>query len=263
MQALLREYNGEQFVYVPVTYKKGYFYGPKGECFSTWQVLDIFRDNRKNYVTCSNCGEMIKNTPESIEAHKEKHAKNKNCLTCKHAKEGYSGDLIKKSYVPDPNKPGNYIVTTKRSTYLVCNHSYWDYQINTEEADRHCMYYGCRNATYEPIDDFYLRYPHAFDVMPTVDILRRKRWKVRNDGSADHVFFIHPTMKSLTACVNRKGIIEYFEVQEPNRYTYYGMYSHKYSQFFWWRGEGWRNARPGNLSEVKYEEAIKHIKELF
>lgn len=264
MQALLREYNGEQLVYVNVTYKHGNFYTPEGSCLSRWQILDISRDNRKNYVVCSYCGEMVKNTEEALEEHRQKMANAKNCLKCKKLREGYSKQLGKKNYVPDPNNPGQYIVTYKYSTTLMCDNNYWDYEIGTEEANRHCIYNQCKSASYDPICDIFTNYPHLFDTLPTVDILKKKKWKVlHSNNNMDYVGFTHPYMSSLNAYVNKKGIVDFFEITGRDGLHWYVMYSHRYDKLLFYRGDGYREARPVSLTEGKYNSALKHIKELF
>ena len=79
----------------------------------------------------------------------------------------------------------------------------------------------------------------------------------------DHITFLHPTMTSLKAYVNRKGIVEYFQLYGRDGMSWYMMYSHRYDKLMFYRGEGYREARPVSLTEGKYNSALKHIKELF
>lgn len=262
MKALLREYNGEQFVWANVKYKNNCFITSDGDRIVENNIIDISRDSRSKYVICSVCGEMVKNTPEAIEAHWREKAKNKNCLTCAHLKEGYRNKPIKKTYSPDPNEPGKFIVQNKYSTELVCGYSWSSYPINTDDADNVCQCFKCKRAEYTVISDIFTRTPHPFEVLPTVDMLIKKRWKLDNIR-ADHMYYHHPVMTTLTACVNSKGIVSFFTTT-CGGYTRSVMYSYKYDKLYFLDSNGHYNPNlPWKFTYDKKESVTKKIKELF
>lgn len=257
MRALLKNYKDEQFVYVNVTYEDNRFYTAEGERLMETNIVDVARDNRNKYVKCSACGELVKNTPESIAAHKEERAKQKNCLKCPYVREGYGKGTVKTSYAEDPNNPGKYIVKKKYSVGLCCGANYRQPTINTQEADDYCTYYACQNADMIEISDNFTKYPNMFEVLPTVDMLIQKRWKF--EMLADkYMIYHHPTMTTLKAFVNSKGIVYHFNIG-----GFYAMYSKKYDKLFYCGGDKYSTRFPYNLNDSKKVSAAAKIKELF
>lgn len=265
MKALLVvNYNGEQLSYETVTYDpKTGFKDANGNTVWAWHILDISRDTRSKYVKCSSCGELIKNTPEAIEAHKTKQSSQKDCLSCSKAKEGYGKELIKKTYVPDPNNPGMLISTVKSRVELRCDIS-WK-SIYHEDSERMCKYMQCTHATYQPFSDWFTEYPHAFEVLPTVDMLLEKKWKLDHvvDGG---IVYHHPRMTTLEALVNTKGVVTEFRVTGLRNGSVARMrYSKKYDLCFFAGTalRGYTLSHPYSLPDNKYESALPKIKELF
>lgn len=263
MKALLREYNGEQFVWANVKYKDNCFMTAEdGKIVPRTDIIDLSRDNRSKYVVCGNCGELVKNTPEAIEAHWKSKSKNKNCLSCSNLREGYSKTPIQKTYTPDPNNPGKFVVQNKYSTELVCGYSYRNPVINTSEADEICKCFKCKHASYRELSDFFTINPHAFDVLPTVDMLLKKRWKLEHIYN-NYMIYHHPSMTTLTACVNAKGIVSYFSTTYGG-YTRRMMYSHKYDKLFFFDSNNNYNPNlPWKFTYDRKDSIVKKIKELF
>lgn len=263
MKALMKDYMGEQLVYVNVKYSKEGFIDQNNSVIRQSNILDIYRDNRKNMVVCSNCGEMIKNTPEDIDKHWMEKAKHKNCFTCQYARERSRPKLIKKTVMPDPNNEGRYIVNSKYSTEMYCNNSYGYIDINTPAADLHCAFLACQRATYRKFTDFFLEYPHAFEVLPTVDMLIEKKWKIQ-ETSDRYLVYTNPKMKTLTACVNSKGVVVEFKVKGVSKgYNAVVMYSKKYDKIIFIDRSKYLDHTPWYADNSKMESAAKRIKELF
>jgi hypothetical protein len=200
---------------------------------------------------------MVKNTPEAIAVQKEERASQNNCLKCSSIKEGYGAEKLKVSYTEDPNNPGKYIVKKKYCSELYCDVNYRRPPINTEEADSCCKYYACRNADMIEFSDTFTKYPNLFEILPTVDMLIQKKWKleIRYDTYAT---YHHPTMTTLKAHVNSKGIVTHFEIVGYN-----AMYSKKYDTMFYCGGSKYSTRFPSNLNENKKLSATTKIKELF
>jgi hypothetical protein len=257
MRALLKNYKNEQLVYVNVKYENNRFYTADGEYIRETDIIDISRDNRNNYAKCSCCGELIKNTPEAFEAHKEERASQKNCLKCSNVSEGYGKSGRKVSYTADPNNPGKYIVKVKYSTELYCNQSYHRPCINTEEANNVCKYYACRNAHLIEINDTFTKYPNLFDVLPTVDMLLQKRWKFESYDD-NYIMYHHPTTTTLKAVANSKGIVVNFYIA-----GYEAMYSKKYNKLFYCGSDKYKTNFPSTLNDNKKTSATNKIADLF
>lgn len=266
MKALLRSYNGESLVYVDVKFANNKFYFKDDKTLdyriTEWNIIDVAYDNRDKYVICSNCGKMIKNTPEAIEDHWKEEENKKNCMKCRHCIEKYPDRPFKKSYEYDPETQ-MYIATSKYTVNLVCNAAYHYRTINTALADENCIYLKCKNASKIQISDMFTEYPHAFNILPTVDMLVGKRWKfVEVERLSGHLIYCHPSMKTLKAYVNNKGIISYFQLRTGDSISTF-MYSSKYDKVFYRAGERYGKEHPWNLSESRRESAFNKVKELF
>ena len=264
MQALVKDYNGEQFVYIPVKYTKVGFYTLKDERIYETNIVDISRDNRSQYVICSHCGAMIKNTPEAIEAHKAEQEKKRDCFTCKHMKTGFiSNSNRKRKFKPALNNPGNYIIKETWSTNCYCDYVWRNPDINSEEAKSHCKYCQCRHAEMTSFTDTFLKYPGLFNVLPTVDMLLQKNWKFEYI-MGDYITYHHPRMTTLKAYVNSKGIVTQFCASDTTGTNYKLMYSKKYNQLFFLGGNNkYKISVPYNLIGDRRDSIFIKIKELF
>ena len=264
MKALIRDYDGQQFVYINVKHNGKSFVDEKGQDIYLSSIVDVFRDNRSKYVRCSNCGELIKNTPEAIEAHWRDKANKKNCLQCNKMAETYEKTPIKKTYVPDPQNPTRYIVTNKYAVKLVCRSGYYSRTIGTDAANESCKFLACKFASYQPINDIFTEYPHPFDTLPTVDMLLQKRWKlVGFERMNNYIAYSHPSLKSLQAHVNSKGIVSYFTLKVGSR-DWCFMYSKRYDKHLYFDGVTYYKDFPYEVRNAsKSASAFAKAKELF
>ena len=265
MKALLTQYGTEQLVYVNVTYdaKRG-FVDPDGNQIHAWKILDISRDSRLNSVVCGSCKTLVKNTPEAIEAHKQSQRDKKDCLQCSEVREMYDREFLKKSYTPDPKNPGKYISTVKNRVGLKCNSSWYD--IHDERTEHYCKYLRCTHADYTPFSDWFVQHPHAFEVLPTVDMLVQKKWKL--DFVTDRcIQYSHSRMTTLKAVVNTKGVVEEFNMHGLIGNNMARMrYSKKYDQCYFSAAnaiKGYVVSVPTTIPSNKYQSALSKIKELF
>jgi len=262
MKVLLRNFNGEHFACVDVEYCDKGFVTKSGNRICETDIVEVFRDTRTKHVICSVCGELVKNTPEAIEAHWTSKAKAKNCLTCSNCAENYGKEMIKKTYKADEANPGKYISTVTTRMSLYCNIGYIRNSINTEEADAYCKYYRCKTAEYNEIKDFFTKFPHPFDNLPTCDMLTQKKWKIEKIY-CDFIYYHHPKMKTLKAVVNNKGIVDHFIVYDTERTgTIRAVYSEKYDELFF-MNHGCYKTVNFNIPSDRKESCLQKIKELF
>ena len=265
MKVLMRDHGAQQLVYITATYKNGKFYDEYDRAIYPKRILDIARDNRKNTVVCSNCGELIKNTPEAIEKHWKEKAKNKNCLECEYLRER-NRSLVKKTIKPDPNNENKFIVTTKTSANVYCGFDWREPNINSEDAERYCKHMRCKHAGRTEFTDFFLENPHAFDVLPTVDALVQKRWKLIDYTGGNYLVYAHPRMTTLTAYVNSKGVVTEFNLNKIHSdYSVNFMYSKRYDKIVFMDGTKYYLNAPWFVREnlSKMNSAIEKVKELF
>ena len=262
MKVLLRNYNGEHFACVDVDYNNSGFHTKDGKRILEVDVVEVFRDTRSKYVICNVCGELVKNTPEAIEAHWKAKAKEKNCLSCDNCCEGYDKKMTKKTYKADKSNPGKYISTVTTQMSLYCNYSYPRQLINTEDSDRHCKYYRCRNAEYSTVNDFFTKFPHPFDDLPTCDMLTQNKWKIEKIKD-NLIYYHHPKMKTLKAVVNSKGIVDHFIVYDTERAgTVRAVYSKKYDKLFFMKNGSYKTINYDMPVDRKVS-CLQKIKELF
>ena len=110
MKILVRQLQGTNYVWMDATYKDGAFcIGSELDEMSINQtnILAVKDDNRKEFVFCQNCGTLIKNTPEDIEAHFKAQEDKRNCFGCRSLKK-----YVDKSISADftANEDGTYNV---------------------------------------------------------------------------------------------------------------------------------------------------------
>jgi len=262
MKVLLRNLNGEHFVCTDVEYNYKGFHTKSGQKINEVDIVEIFRDTRSNYVLCDICGELVKNTPEAIEAHWKAKAKEKNCLTCDNCCEGYDKKQVKKTYKADEENPGKYISTVTTRMSLHCNYTYPRQEINTQEADRYCKYYRCRDAERHTVNDFFIKFPHPFEDLPTCDMLVQKKWKIEKIYGG-YIYYHHPKMKTLKAAVSNKGIVDHFIVHDTSRSgVVRAVYSKKYDKLFFMKNGIYKTSNFDVPADRK-ESCLQKIKELF
>lgn len=263
MKALLRKFDNDCFVYTDVVYECGSFKTPDGRIVNENGIIHIVKDNRKNKVRCKGCGDLIKNTPEDIEAHFKEREDKKNCLTCSHVKESYRKASIGRKYKPHPTEEGQYICEHQYKTDLYCSHGGGTRLINTTESDEKCKYLMCRKmGVTEVTNDFFLDYPGAFTTFPTVDKLIEKNW-IFESMNSNFIVYHHKRMTTLKAIVNNKGIINNFRACYKHSDAVDIVYSDKYEKAFYLVGGKYSTGHCSDLTQAKAESYIAKIKELY
>lgn len=265
MKVLVRKIGSEQFVYKDVNYENCVFKTKEGIEISETNIIHIVKDNRKNKVRCRGCGALIKNTPEAIEAHFREMEKDKNCLKCSSVVEGYSKTETSCKYKPHPTIPGKYVCDHKYVAELYCraNGRYSQQLINTPEAESICKYLKCRtNGVAEIAGDFFIDYPGAFTVFPTVDKLVENGW-IFESVSRDCAIYHHKRMTTLKAYVNSKGIVHCFRAWYKRSEYIDMVYSDKYDKIFYMLNRGKYSTTYRDIDSSKADSYAKRIKELY
>jgi hypothetical protein len=222
---------------------------------SDTDVISIHDDERKKYVQCDHCGEILKNTEKAIKEHCSKKCDEKACFTCPYlGEQKYDSKVSKYTLLPD----GTYKVKREETASLQCRLNYRRLPINSQEARNSCKYRNCKESedNFKPINSFFIEYPNAFDELLTVDALSEKEWTFCSHYSNRFDFKARKKF-TLYARANAKGIItEFIYKQRHDNYSF--MYSKKYNQIFWING-GYSLNKPYNITATRLEEIKKVI----
>ena len=81
MKILLRNHNGEQYVWKTAKYEGNYF-RVDGANISPTNIVSVINDNRKNYIKCSSCGKVFRKGDPKFDKHKRESATPAACLGC-------------------------------------------------------------------------------------------------------------------------------------------------------------------------------------
>lgn len=192
----------------------------------TYRETDVFAikdDNRNKIVVCSACGCEVPNTKTAIKAHQEMVHKANKCFECRYLK-CINPKIISHKY--SLNTDGTYTETNKRCVNLVCHKTWNDYEINSAEANHSCKYSACETAQFKAVEDFWTKYPGAFDDMITVDRIIDIGYKDVKKYDYYSIFDIKCRTK-MRALVNNQGICFGFQISH-NRSYYDVCYSKKY-----------------------------------
>lgn len=266
MKVLLRQLSDSQYyVWMDAVYENGRFRivyenGHKQNIADT-DILAIKDDNRSEYVVCNNCGIMIHNDPESIEAHFAEQESQRNCFKCGSLRRNY----IQSVYAEMENNPdGTIRVTETYNAELRCGQSYWNSpMVNTDAAKDICVYYRCRKRGVHPIEDIFTKYPNLFDKHITVDVLNANKYLPDADGMRNGYFEYDMKLRStLKACVNKLGIVDHFVVK-CRSYKYNVYYSAKYDKLFFADYTTYSEHMPNYMSEAKYNQIHAKISALY
>lgn len=259
MKILLRRWGNEYYVWKDATYtSNGFVYD--GEVIYTTNILAIKDDNRKDSVMCAHCGKIIKNDPESIEAHFAEQEAGRDCFKCGSLRK-YNVKTTKADYIK--NADGQFTVTETYSADLKCGQQwYGGPSIDDERVKKICIYYRCRNVGVKPIKDIFTQYPDPFDKNVTVDMLLAK--KFAHDGyTCGHFEYDLKCRNTVKACVNEVGIVDHFVIKHRG-YRWNAFYSAKYDKlFFSINGRDYEDCIPNALSETKYNQAKAKISALY
>jgi hypothetical protein len=264
MKILLRKYDGKYYVWKDAIYKKDRFYvvdDYHGHVeVNLWHIIAIKDDNRKDFVVCSRCGEMIKNDPASIEAHYAAREAQRNCFNCPSLKKSINKSLGANFA---KNDDGTYNVNETYNAYLRCGRQWYNSPtIDSKEAKKICTFYECRNGGVRPIEDIFTQYPGLFDKHVSVDVLNDKKfpYECMKTGYFEYDLKCRNTVK---ACVNEIGIVDHFIVK-VRHHSYITFYSAKYDKlFFCLDGRNYTDLMPYDMSETKYNQAKAKISTLY
>ena len=265
MKILIRKYGDKQYyVWKDAVYKNGQFYIDNkdfGELIVYQvEILAIKDDNRSEYVICSNCGAIIKNDPESIEAHFAAKEAQRDCFKCPSLrKENIKS--IKADYAEAED--GNFNVTETYNVDLRCSRNYFNRpRINTEAAKSICIHYQCRKRGVHKIEDIFTKYPDLFNKHITVDALNAKKFEA--EGQYNDFFEYDMKLRNtLKAYVNELGIVDHFVVKCRGQ-RYFVYYSAKYDKlFFSYRGREYTEQLPDYMTENKFNQVKAKISALY
>lgn len=264
MQVLLRNYDGKYYVWRDANYKNNRFivdYPIFGElAVNETEIIAIKDDNRSNSVVCAHCGTIIKNDPESIEAHFVEQEAKKDCFKCPSLRRS----KVKTKQVEfTKNDYDVFEVTETYNADLRCGQSYWSSpQIDTDAAKKVCVHYRCRNNGVRKIEDIFTKYPNLFDKHITVDVLNAKKYAY--DGYVNNFFeYDLKCRNTVKACVNELGIVDHFIIK-ARTHRYYAYYSAKYDKlFFSNNGRDYDENMPYSVTETKYNQAKEKISALY
>ena len=262
MRVLVRKYDDKYYVWKNAIWHNGKYYVIDGDSkyeVSTVCILAVEDDERVGYVMCQSCGTLIKDDPESIEAHYAEQEANRDCLSCRHLRTANSKCNIHTSY--ERNNDGTYHITQTFDSTLNCHVGYWGYDINSDQAKGSCIYGACRRAGMGIIDDPFVRYPGLFEKHITVDMLTKKKYT--NDGwSNGHFNYDLKCRGTLVACVNELGIINHFKLNYRS-YVYHLYYSEAYDKLFYEKYGKYNEGTPWGIPESKMTQVKEKIAALY
>jgi hypothetical protein len=223
-------------------------------------IIAIKEDDRIGYVLCNNCGELVKNTPEDIEAHFALKEKNKDCLNCAYLRT-YGDKYNKKvSYVKNEDER-TYSVVETYDTLLGCAASYWTQEINSTNAKRDCIHARCRRNGVSEINDIFVKYDNPFDQHITVDFLREKKFTCEGyiDGYWEYDLKCRGYLK---ACVNKLGIVDKFKVHSKG-FEYDAYYSARHNKLFFGCADIYDERHSDYVTDSKYNTILTKLSNIF
>lgn len=231
MKILLRRWNNEDYIWRTAKYDIGGF-KVDNRSVDTTNIVSIANDNRKNYVRCEKCGEVIKNNSDEIAKHKSRHTTSESCLKCAWLRKDY-GNYIDHKYVKQSD--GSYVEKAKREVVLRCNADWRTRNIDDSEARERCLFKACENANLEPIADIFTQMPGLFDNMVTVNAITKIGYNAKESYETD--WYKHYRLNIelddyiVYAVVNRLGIIDHFLLNDGWDETKV-YYSKKFDKLF-------------------------------
>ena len=263
MEILLKTYDGKKYVWKEATWD-GESYLVEDETgftsgYYTTDILAIRNDDRIGYVVCKNCGQLIKNDPESIEQHYASEEAKKDCLNCPYVRD--YDRVSDKTVTRTPNGDGTYRVSQSYNTKLGCSYGYYTVDINKESVKNNCIHYSCRHYGMKSINDVFVNYPEPFVQQITVDALIAKKYPLEQYREG-HFEYDMKSRGTLKACVNDSGIVDHFLVIK-NGYRYTLYYSDKYNMLFGARGRNYDINRPDWMSDDRRECIANKISKLY
>lgn len=228
MKVLLKHFNDEVYVWKNAEMGEKGFFVVEGNEIRYDNIVSVSRDNRKKFVKCSSCGEIIKKA--DIDEHRAKGSTSATCFGCPQLYER-SGKQLSVKY--SLQEDGSYVGTIKKNVKLICNQNYYHrHDINSQDARDHCRYKNCATAEMNKIEDIFTKYPGVFDDIITVDSVLDAGFKERRDNN--RIGLVYYTLKArnnIVAVVNKMNIVEHFNISyRSDRWNV--VYSKKYNMLF-------------------------------
>lgn len=224
-------------------------------------IIAIENDPRVKYVRCKMCGSIIKNTKKAIEKHAQLAKSSKACLTCQSLYVGNEKNL-KESFVQ--NDDGTYTQTKKSVCALTCGYTYSNPLIDDDNARARCKYRKCSVDTVEPAENFFTKYPGAFDDMATVDAIDMNKWQINCRRLDNWVDFKWKGRYNIILRTTNLGIIDRFVCGYRND-GYEIVYSKKYDKMFMASCGVYEEftLTNSNVSETYYNELMKIMRNIY
>ena len=259
MRILLKEYKGKPYVWKEATYKdEFYFIDDDARIYET-QIAAVQEHPAAGMVICNNCGALIENTREAIEAHYKERENGKNCVKCEY--HGFDQNAVVEKEELTLIGNNTYKVSREFTSELYCQQSWYRRKVTSADAIRNCIYMRCRNSGMRSPRGLFASKPDVFSSAITVDILKEKKLTyVEHDGN----YFLYD-MKSrgtIRACVNNSGIVECFRISSRGNSTYF-YYSEKYDKLYYEDGGFYAEGCPNWFRREKYNEALDKIRALY
>ena len=260
MEVLLRQFGEEYYVWKEATYSKGEFALADGSSkINQINILAIRNDNRKDFVECAHCGEIIHNDPESIEAHFAAQEAKRDCFHCSELSYSNIGN-INVQYIKNDDEI--YTRTAMDKVKLYCGKYSWSRNpIDSPAADATCKYTQCRRKGVKEISDIFAKYPDLFDKQTTVDALNEKNSTYEGYSRG---FFVYDLKchNAVKAYVNPLGIIDHFTISFRT-HTMTAFYSAKYDKIFFKDYGEYSEDVPYDISDTRYNQAKAKISALY
>lgn len=263
MKILLRNYDGKKYVWRNARWNKG-VYEVEDELLDYYAVrqtsiIAVDEDNRGGYVVCNNCGEMIQNTPEAIEAHFAAKEAGRDCLGCRHL--GVHRVLTNKNTSYTKNEDGSYAISETYNAKLGCYIHWSTYPLGSPEAEQRCIFRQCRVRGVKKIDDIFIKYPNVFNTHLTVDTIIKNNYAYEG-GRNGYLIYDLKCRGSLKACVNGEGIIECYECHSRGD-VYYMHYSSTHNKLFFEYCDKYDENYTDFITENKKDMFLKRLKKLY
>jgi hypothetical protein len=264
MKILIRRFDNEYYVWKDAKYKdNNYYINDSGVEIPVSEivVLAVKDDNRDNKVICKHCGELIDDNPDAIEKHFASREASRNCLICdKCVPYGTKKNL---TTVYTSNGDGTYHQCINSDVRLCCKNAgyYSEIDINSSDAAKYCQFNQCRTKGVRKFEDFFLKYPGAFDKQLTVDFLNEKGFAFETYYNG-YFWYDLKLRGALQACVNEMGVIDHFVVKHRG-WTYNAYYSERYDTLFFEDYNLYSETTPSNMSDSKHKSAKDKIAALY
>jgi len=259
MKAIMREYGGDHYVIKEVDFGDNNTIVCDGTATNEANIVSIidFPKDKAKFVRCSNCNEIIPNTPKDIEAHKKAHATHEGCYECRYLRTE-KNDSNKPKFTLNEDGTFNRIIND--NVRLRCNYYYGINDITSEKRISKCYYNRCATADIIELKTFFSEYPGAFDDMVTVDAIKNFK-EIHNEGN--YTVLRLKCVGDIYAKANNKGIITSFRFK--CRYDHYDVfYSKKYDKLFYnYVGNYKELIRPYNMTTDRFNYIKATIAKLY